>query len=149
MHIVRRLVVGLAHQRDEFLRGRQVDGRGRAEMGRINDAVGGILGQIEERRRRDAVRAEARDVPAHLLDLAMDERAFGVTRPFHDGIRVGRADAGQLRREVEVAARVAFLGGDAHAVLLARLDERVEPALAEIVVDVDKPEALELAAFSR
>ena len=96
---------------------------------------------------RDAVGAEAREIPAHLLDLAMDERAFGVARPLDEGVRIGRADPGQLPGEVEVAARVPFLGDDADAVLLARLDERIEPALAEIVVDVKEAETLEVRHF--
>ena len=142
MHEVRRLVVGLAHQRDEGLRGRQLRGRRGAEVGGIDDTVGGILREIEKGGRADAVGTEARQGPPHLLDLAMDERALRVTRPFHEPVGVGRADPGQLPGEVEVAARVALLVGDAHAVLLAGVDEGVESALAEIVVDVEKSEAL-------
>src|SRR5262249_9472926 len=129
---------------DEGLRGRQLRGRRRAEVRGIDDAVGRVLRQIEKCGRADAVGAEARQVPTHLLDLAMDERALRVARPFHEPIRIGGADPGQLPGEVEVAAGIAFLRDYAHAVLLAAVDEAAESTLAEIVVDVEKPEALEL-----
>src|SRR5262249_57248233 len=94
--------------------------------------------------RVEGVGGEARQVPTHLLDLAMDERALRVARPFHEPIRIGGADPGQLPGEVEVAAGIAFLRDDAHAVLPAGVDEGVESTFAEIVVDVETPEALEL-----
>src|SRR5215831_9985483 len=103
-------------------------------MRRINDAVGGLFCQIEKRRCCDAVGAEPRQLPAHLLDLAMDERALGVTRPFHDRIGIGGANSGQLSDEVEVATRISLLRGDAHAELLAGFGESVETALAEVVI---------------
>ena len=116
-------------------------------MGGIDDAVGGVLGEIEKCRRRDAVGTEPWQIPSHLLDLAMDERAFRVARPFHERVRIGRADPGQLPGEVEVAAGISLLGRDAHAVLLGSFDERVEATFAEVVIDVEESEAFELRHF--
>src|SRR3954452_5843298 len=113
-------------------------------MSGIDDAVGGVLGKIEKCRRGDAAGTEPRQTPSHLFDLAMDERAFRVARPFDERVRIGRADPGQLPGEVEIAAGISLLGRDAHAVLLGPFDERVEAAFAEVVVDIEKSEALEL-----
>src|SRR5262245_32473782 len=77
----------------------------------------------------------------------MDERAFGITRPFHDRIRIGRANPGQLSDEIEVATRISFLGSYAHAELLAGFVESVETALAEIIVDVKESETFEVRHF--
>src|SRR6266480_3586131 len=144
VNVVRGLVVGLAHQRDESLRGREVRGRRRTEVRGINHAVGRLLGQIEKRWCCNAIGAEPRQLPAHLLDLAVDERALGVTRPFHDRIGIGRANSGQLSDEIEIATRISLVRGDAHAELLARFGESVETALAEVVVDVKEPETLQV-----
>src|SRR4051794_35863289 len=116
-------------------------------MSGIDDAVGGVLGKIEKCRRGDAVGTEPRQIPSHLLDLAMDERAFRVARPFHERVRVGRADPGQLPGEVEVAAGISLLGRDAHAVLLGSFDECVGATFAEVVIDVEESEAFELRHF--
>jgi hypothetical protein len=107
------------------------------------------LAEIEKRRARDAVGTEPRQVPAHLLDLAMDERALRVTRPFHERVRIGRADPGQLPGEVEVAARISLLVGEAHAVLLAASTKASKAALAEVVVDVEEIRSALASAFSR
>ena len=79
-----------------------------------------------------------------LAQLALDQRALGVARPVDEPVGIGGADLGELSGEVDVAARVAFAHRHRDAVLLAGLDERVEAALAEVVIHVDEAEALEL-----
>src|SRR5262249_57504926 len=62
-------------------------------------------------------------------------------------IGIGGANSGQLSDEVEVATRISLLRGDAHAELLARFGESVKTALAEVVVDVEEPETLQVRHF--
>ena len=75
------------------------------------------------------------------------ERALGVARPLDHRLGGAGLDAAELRREVDVAAGVAFVGDDLEAVFLARRLEGLEAAAAEIVVDVEEGELLQLGEF--
>ena len=152
--IVRFRRVGIGHAAERFLifvhegsGGGDIRAGGHAEMRGEIHAVHGGAAELDVFGRGDAVRTEADKIEAGLHELLGDERPFGIARPLDHGLGRAGLDAAELRREVDVAAGVAFVGNDLEAVLLARGLEGLEAAAAEIVVDVEEGELLQLGKF--
>src|SRR5215216_7433911 len=90
------------------------------------------------------VRTEHWQRVTKLPGLLADEGSFGVARPLHKSVRIGRLDARELGGEILVPATVGLGCDELEVSWLGRSGEGVIPALPEIVVDVHEADALQL-----